>query len=190
MRHNRKKDILSIVSIILSALCHIGIIAFIVLSFRYYSIYPSIFASLAAIVLLVMLIADIILFVGLNTKDKGLRIVNIVLSVLLIAGSVFGSYYISEVNGAVNGILDGSTDSYENVSGVFVSYKTEYGSLDKMGGTKVGYLEENTEGVASCFCIKSRSIRRMSSPSGYSFFFRFFNHLLTPVNDIIIIIIR
>ncbi len=149
MKHSRRKDILSIVSIVLSVLCHIGIIAFIVLSFRYYSIYPSIFASLAAIVLLVMIITDIILFIGLNTKDKGLRITNIVLSVLLIAGSVFGSFYITKVNSAVEGILDGSKDSYETVSGVFVSYKTEYGSLENMNATKVGYLEENTEGVAS-----------------------------------------
>ena len=125
MKHSRRKDILSIISIALSVLCHIGIIAFIVLSFRYYSIYPSIFASLAAIVLLVMIIADIILFVGLNNKDKGLRIANIVLSVLLIAGSVFGSFYITKVNSAVEGILDGSKDSYETGSGVFVSYQTE-----------------------------------------------------------------
>ncbi|MBR2534247.1 MAG: LCP family protein [Erysipelotrichaceae bacterium] len=151
MKHSKSgnRNLLSIASITLSLLSHIAVIAAIVLSFRYYAIYPSIFVSLVAIVLLLMLILDIVLFVGLNTKDKALKIVVSVLSLMIFLGGTFGSYYLAKVNGVVNNVLDGNSDKYEDVSGVFVSYKKNYASLESMSGAKVGFLNENTEGVAS-----------------------------------------
>ena len=66
MKHSKlgNRNLLSIIAIVFSLLSHAAVIVAIILSFRYYAIYPSIFVSLVAIVLLIMLILDITLFVG------------------------------------------------------------------------------------------------------------------------------
>ena len=100
---------------------HIAILLAIFWSYRYYSIYPSLFGSIVAIVLCVLLIVDIIFFVGFNHKDIALKVISTILALFLLAGGTVGSYFIAKANGAVNGILDdGSSDKYENFSGVFV----------------------------------------------------------------------
>lgn len=142
-----KKQLLSIIAVSFLALAHIAIIALIVLTFQYYAIYPEVFGSAVAIVVCLLIIIDIIFFVGFNHQDLALKIISLSLSVLILITSCVGSYVIGKVNGMVSGIFTGE-DKYETYSGVFVSYKEHYSSLKDLDKKKVGLLEESEEGLS------------------------------------------
>ena len=144
-----KEFIFSLVSTIVLVLSHVAILLAIVLSWRYYSIYPSIFGSIVAIILCLMVIVDIIFFVGFNNKDLFLKVVSLVLSVFLFIGGTFGSYYIGKVNKTVNDVLDTKGNEYETYSGVFVydKNKNKFSQLSDLSGKKVGMLVESTNGL-------------------------------------------
>lgn len=190
MKHSKsgKKNLLSIAAIALSLLSHIAVIAAVILSFRYYAIYPSLFVSLVAIVLIIMLILDIVLFVGLNVKDKILKIVVCVLSAMIFLGGTFGSYYLVKVNGVINNVLDGNSDRYEEVSGIFVSYKKNYASLESMSGAKIGFLNENTEGVASVATKLLDDAKVDYVPLTYSSYKELFQSLLDKDVDVAVML--
>lgn len=140
---------LTFFSLLLLALCHIAIIALVFLSYRYYAIYPSVFISAIGIVLIFLIIIDIVLFVGINHKDKVLKIIGCVLAFFIFVSGVFGSVYIARVNSTVNNVLDNDSNKYETVSGVFVSYKNELSSLQDIDGKRVGLLNETTPGISA-----------------------------------------
>ena len=71
-----KNQIISIVITSLLGLTHVVILLAIFLSFRYYSIYPSLFGSVVAIVICLLIIVDIVFFVGFNHKDVVLKTVS------------------------------------------------------------------------------------------------------------------
>lgn len=140
---------LTFFSLLLLALCHIAIIVLVILSYRYYAIYPSVFISAIGIVLIFLIIIDIILFVGINHKDKILKIIACILAFLIFVSGVFGSFYLAKVNSTVKNILDGDSNRFETVSGVFVCYKEEYDSLEDLDGKRIGLLTESTPGIST-----------------------------------------
>jgi len=145
-----KQTLISILSISGIILAHIAILFAIYASWRYYSIYPSLFGSAVAIVLCLMLIVDIIFFVGFNHKDLFLKIVSLVMVAFLLIGGTIGSYYISKINSAVDKVLDGKIAEYETFNGTFVCYKpNNFSSLSDLAGKKVGLLTESSEGITS-----------------------------------------
>ncbi len=148
------QKVVTIIASALLVLAHIAILLAILWSWRYYSIYPSLFGSVVAIILCAMVIIDIIFFVGFNHKDVALKIISTVMAVLLLVGGTVGSVAFSRANKIVDNVLDnGSKDKYETFSGVFVYYKYNKGANDfkelkDLSGKKVGMLTETTNGLS------------------------------------------
>ena len=149
MDKKKKPSISKILQIVLLTLTHIAVIVAIALSFQYYAIYPSIFCSLVAIVICILIIVDIMFFIGFNHEDKPLKIISLILSGFIFLGGTVGSYVLLEVNGVVDNILDGGNSKYEKVNGVFVSFDKSIDSLEMINGKRVGFLVESQEGVTS-----------------------------------------
>ena len=131
-------------------LAHVAILLAILWSWRYYSIYPSLFGSIVAIVVCLMAIIDIIFFVGFNHRDTVLKTIAMVMAVLLLIGGTVGSVLLGKANKIVNNVLDdGKSDKYETFSGVFVYYDKNEGannftSLKDLNGKRVGMLVETS----------------------------------------------
>ncbi len=148
-----KQKVITIVASAVLVLAHIAILLAIISSWRYYSIYPSLFGSVVAIILCAMIIIDIIFFVGFNHKDTVLKIISSVMAILLLIGGSIGSAYIAKANSIVNNVLDdGKSDKYETFSGVFVYYKENdkhntFSTLKDLSGKKVGMLVESSNGI-------------------------------------------
>ena len=149
MKKMNLSKILSFVPAVLLGLAHIIVIVAVAMSYKYYAIYPSIFISIIAIIILVLMIIDVLLLIGTRHRDKALKIIASVLSVLILIGGSVGVYYIGRLNKAVSGVIDGNSDGSETVAGMFVSYKKEYPTLKDMNGKSIGFLNEGTEGVSS-----------------------------------------
>lgn len=143
-----KQQIINLVALISLVIAHVAVLLSIVLSFRYYSIYPALFGSIVAIVVCLLIIIDIIFFVGFNHQDMALKVISCILVAFMLLGGTVGSYFIAKANGIVNNILDGGNQKYETYSGVFVSYKQEFTSLDQLAGKKVGLLKETQNGIS------------------------------------------
>lgn len=145
-----KQSLITILSTIAIVVAHIAILFAIIASWRYYSIYPSLFGSIVAIVLCLLIIVDIIFFVGFNHSDIFLKAVSLIMIFFLLIGGVFGAYYINKINKTVNKVLDPSGAEYETFNGVFVCYKpNNYSSLSELSGKKVGLLTESSDGITS-----------------------------------------
>lgn len=146
-----KKQIFSILSLVILVLAHIAVLTTIALSRRYYAIYPSIFGSAVGIVICLLIIIDILFFVGLNYKDLALRIVSLVLVVLMLVGGTIGANYVNRVNKAIDNVLDTESIEYETFSGVFAYYKgsgNSFTSLNDLANKKIGMLVETSDGIA------------------------------------------
>ena len=146
-----KTQIFSIVTTALIVAAHLSIVIFVIFSYKYYGIYPSLFYSVIGIIVCLIVIVDIIFFIGFNHRDMALKVVCLVLASFLFIGGVAGSCLVAKVNSATKGILsDGSSDNYETYSGVFLCYKGkhDYTSLDELAGKRVGMLAETTNGLS------------------------------------------
>ena len=63
-------DIFAVVTASFLVLAHIAVILAVINSYQYYDIYPSIFISVVAIVVCLLIISNIVFFVGFNHKKK------------------------------------------------------------------------------------------------------------------------
>ena len=144
-------DVFAIVTASFLVLAHVAVILAVLNSYQYYDIYPSIFISVVAIVVCLLIISDIVFFVGFNHKDLGLKIVTIVLAVSIFAGGTVGTYLLMKVNGSLSNIINTGEDKYELVSGVFTYYDDDYqiNSLEDLDGLNVGFVKETTRGIAT-----------------------------------------
>lgn len=144
------KQIISIVVTSLLALTHVVILLAIILSFRYYSIYPALFGSVVAIIICILIIIDIVYFVGFNHRDLVLKYISGALAALLFIGGTFGSVYVSKANKIVNSVLGGENSKYETYSGAFVYDKNDnqFESLADLNGKTVGFINESSNGLA------------------------------------------
>ena len=148
------QKIITIGASVVLVLAHVAILFAIIASWRYYSIYPSLFGSVVAIVLCAMIIIDIVFFVGFNNKDTALKVISSVMAILLLVGGTIGSAYIAKANSIVNNVLDnGKSDKYETFSGVFVYYSQNknhysFSTLKDLSGKKVGMLVESSNGLS------------------------------------------
>ena len=144
-------DIFAVVTASFLVLAHIAVILAVINSYQYYDIYPSIFISVVAIVVCLLIISDIVFFVGFNHKDLGLKIITIVLAVLIFVGGTVGTYLLIRVNGSLGNIINTGEDKYELVSGVFTYYDSDYEikELEDLKGLNVGFVKETTRGIAT-----------------------------------------
>ncbi|MGN1406051.1 MAG: LCP family protein, partial [Erysipelotrichaceae bacterium] len=154
-----KKDIFNIVSTVIVALAHVFLVAVIILAYRYFAIYPSLIASIVGIVVCIVVLVDIVFFVGLRYCDNVLKIVSLVLACFIFLGSAFGTYYVSKVNKTIGTVIDTGNNSSssnkkftETVNGVFSvrgEDSSKYISLKSFANKTIGYVGETTEGVAT-----------------------------------------
>ena len=155
-----KKSIFSIVSTVIVALSHVALIAAIVLAYRYFAIYPSLIASIVGLVVCVVVLIDIVFFVGLRYQDMVMKSIGLVLALFILIGSAFGAVYVNKVNNTIGSVIDtgnnsnngGSDKITETVNGVFAvrgEDSSKYISLKSFSGKKIGYVAESTEGVAT-----------------------------------------
>ena len=145
----KKNTIFTIIASALLVLAHVAILLIIIQSWRYYSIYPSLFGSIVGIVLCFMIIIDIIFFIGFNHKDLLLKIISTVMAILLLVGGTVGVYFLNKANSIVDSVLDDGKDKYETFSGVFTCYdkNNKFTSLSELSGKRVGMLVETTNGL-------------------------------------------
>ena len=145
-----KQQITTLIASIMLVLTHVAILLAIVLSFRYYAIYPSLFGSIVAIVVCLLIIVDIVFFIGFNHQDIALKVISCILAICLLVGGTVGTYFIARANGIVNNVLDSDNSKYETYSGTFVCFKknNNFTSLNDLAGKKVGMLVETENGIS------------------------------------------
>lgn len=149
---------LNILMALLTVLAHVVIIYFIISSYRYYGIQLATFVGIIIAIVCLLAIVDILLFVALKYKDVRVKIINIVLSVLLLIVGSVGSFYIGKVNKTVDNIIENDgTDQYETISGVFTYYKKDsssktYDDLDDLksaSNLKIGIVSDSGVGTGT-----------------------------------------
>ena len=106
-----KNSIFNIVSTVVVALAHIFLVVAIMLAYRYFAIYPSLIGSIVGIVLCLVIIIDIVFFVGLGFKDMTMKVVSLVLASFIFLGSAFGAYYVNKVNKTIGSVIDTGNNS-------------------------------------------------------------------------------
>ena len=147
-----KKSIFSIATSLIVVLAHVAVILAMVFAWRYYGIYPEIFRNIAIIVACIIIIIDIIYFIGFGHKDLALKIIALVLAFFILLGGTVGTYFIGKANGIVDNVLNTDDDQYETFSGVFAYYDQnkegkKYKDLKDLTGQTVGMLTETSNGI-------------------------------------------
>ena len=145
-----KNSILTLSALAVLIIAHVAILLILWWSWRYRAIYPTLYASVFAILLLFMLIIDIVFFIGFNHQDLALKIISSVLALFLMIGGLGGSYALAKTNAIVNNVFDdGKSDKYETFSGVFVCYNkyNRFSSVEELAGQRVGMLQETSNGI-------------------------------------------
>lgn len=152
------KDYLKTVMIALAILAHVFVIVLVVLSNRYYGLEFKTFLGIIGALACAIIVTDIVFFVAIKYKDIRIKIINIVLSVLLLIIGAGGSYYVSRINKAVNNVIenDGS-EQYETVKGTFTYYTKSssgktFSSLDDLktvSNLKIGVISDDGNGVGT-----------------------------------------
>lgn len=145
----------NIAAMVTVVLMHALFIAAVVLSYRYFAIYPSLITSLLGIAVCVIVMCDVVFVIGFRYKDLVMKIISVVLSCLILVVSTVGTYYLNKVNTAVGNVIGTNTSNvskYEEISGVFVinnKNADKITDLNSMSGKVVGYVTETEKGAAT-----------------------------------------
>lgn len=146
----KKTPVFNIVNIVITFAAHITFILLAVFSYQYYGLSKGAFVCALGVIVCLLLVSDLLLFVGNNYRDKTIRIVNCVLASILLIVSGLGAFMMGKVNSTVNKVVENSgVEQYETISAVFVSYDKEYEKLEDLKDLKVGILYETNVGTGS-----------------------------------------
>ena len=166
----KKVNVFTIVLCCFIVLAHIAFVVAVFNSYQYYAIYPSVFGSIVAIVTCILIITDIIFFVGFNHKDLALKVVTLILAVSIFAGGTVGTYLLMKVNGSLGNIINNGEAKYETVSGVFtyMNKDLELISLEDIDGLSIGFVSESTRGIATIAKEKLDELKINYAPIEYN----------------------
>ena len=160
-----KNSLYNILMLVFSILAHVTIILLLILSYKYYKLEVKTFIGIIGIIVCLLIIGDILFYIGLKYKEMRIKIINIVLCVLLLIVGSGGSFYVHKINKAVNNVIDNSgTDQYEIIGGVFAHYKnTDFSDLEDLKSASnltIGVLYDSGIGTGSMAkeIIKENSI--------------------------------
>lgn len=145
-----KTKLFTLISAGFLVLAHIAIVLAIILSFRYYAIYPSLFGSIVAIIVCLLVIVDILFFIGFNHEDLALKIIATTVAVFMLLGGTVGSYYVARANGIVNSVLNPNASRYEVFSGKFVynsKSDNNFSSITDLNNKIIGFVAESSDGI-------------------------------------------
>ena len=146
----KKENIFSYISLALVFLAHIAILVFVLLTARYYALELNVAISAILFVFVILIIADIIVFVGVRYNDNILNTIASVIAVILLITSIGTSVYVSRLNSSIDNVLDNSgEEQFETIAGTFVSYKKTFNDISELAGKKVGILYETNVGTGS-----------------------------------------
>ncbi len=140
----KENNILLIIAAILTVLSHIGLIVMILWSYRYYNLSKETFIGGLMVLVCLVIIMDIIFLIASRYRDSLLKMVNIVLAVLLMAGTFGASYYLRTINQVVDEITENSgTEQYQTISVVFATHQDNKNitKLSDLNGKDVGVLQ-------------------------------------------------
>ncbi len=144
-RHVQKENnVLLIVAATLTVLSHIGLIVMILWSYRYYNLSKETFIGGLMVLVCLVIIMDIIFLIASRYKDSLLKVINIVLAVMLMAGTFGASYYLKTINQVVDDITENSgTEQYQTISVVFATHQDNKNivKLSDLNGKNVGVLQ-------------------------------------------------
>ena len=145
------KQIFSIVTAVITLLANIAVAALIFMSMQYSGLDTGLFFSVFGAIVCVLIIADIIFFVGFNHRDQILKIITCVLTVILFIGGSIGIYYISRVNRAVGNLVQsGDGETYETIRVVYATYdNSSITAVEGLDGKDVGSLSVSGVSAAS-----------------------------------------
>lgn len=153
MKHasnNKGSMVFGIITIALLVAAHVMLGVLVFLSYRYYNLGMKLFMSAVGLAVTILLIIDIIFFVGFNHRDNPLKAIVLVLSVIMVAISSVGTYYVHQINKNVDNLIDNEgEDQYETINGVIATYDTVIKDLKDLEGKKVGILNETTVGTST-----------------------------------------
>lgn len=154
----RSSRAINIGAMVAAVLAHVAVIALVAVSFRYFKIEMKTFMSAVGAVICLLIIIDILFFVGYRYRERGFKVASIILSVLIILVGSVGSGVVLKINSTVNNVIDNSgKDQYEIVGGVFTYYKrngssktyTDLADLKTVNNLKVGVLYDSGVGTGS-----------------------------------------
>lgn len=144
-----KKQVFSIATAAATLIANIVVVLLLVWTFKYVGLATSLFYSLFGIAICLLIIVDIIFFVGFNNRDNLLKTITCVLALILVVGGGVGTYYIGRVNSAVDNIVSGGDgDQYEVIRVSIATYdNSSIKTIEDLKGKNVGSL--NNTGVSA-----------------------------------------
>ena len=162
IRSNRIKpidrmQILRIVSLVLTGLFNVVLIATLILAKNYYNL--ALNASIFLIISLVILVGiiDLVTYVGFRYKDLKLNIFSSSISFLFGIISIVVCIYLITINNTIDKIIDNTgTEQYETISVTLACYKDDYSDIEDCKNKKIGILSETEVGTASIFKEKAQ----------------------------------
>ena len=157
-KENTGNIVFNVATMVLTFLAHVAIIVLFVLSNRYYEIELKTFLGIIGVLVCLLIITDILFFVGFNYNELPIKIVNCVLAIMLLTVGTVGSVYVGKINDTVNNVIENDgTDQYETIGGTFAYYSKNTGnkvfnSLDDLksaSSLKVGILYDDGVGTGT-----------------------------------------
>ncbi len=170
---NKENKLLLPLAAIITVLSHIGLIVMILWSYRYYNFSKTTFVSVMMILVCLVIIMDIIFLVGFRYRDSLLKAVNIVLAVLLMAGSFAGSYYLKTINKVVDDITENSgTEQYQTIGVVFATNEKNKNitKLSDLNGKDVGVLQSFSADKITASSLGQDKLAKEGISPNYKFY--------------------
>ncbi|MGI6068749.1 hypothetical protein, partial [Absicoccus porci] len=126
---------------------YLSILMVVVVAFLFFQIVklnllPNTLVGIIGIVLLIFIVLTILFGLVLGRSRKGFRIFGIILSIVLIGTSCFGSYYLMNANGALDRIASDSNYDRHTIQ----LYAVKHSSLNSekdLNGQIIGILKNN-----------------------------------------------
>ena len=144
-KHSKKENKwLLPVAATLTLLSHIGLIVMILWSYRYFGLSKSTFIGIICALVCLVIIMDIIFLVAFRYRDKLLKTINIIMAVLLLAGTGTSAYYLNTINKVVDDVTENSgTEQYETITVVFATHEDnkDIKETADLKGKKVGVIK-------------------------------------------------
>ena len=138
------KRILSALTAIITLLGHIAVLAVVFLSYRYFGLQKQLALGMLAAVLLLLIILDIVFYVGFSLRDNRLKILNVVLASFILIFSLVAALYLRRVNRAVSQVLENSeAEQFENIYVTLVTNSAKIKDLKDVQGKRFGMVSSN-----------------------------------------------
>ena len=145
------KQKFSIATAVLTLLAHIIVLVFVLMSYKYYGLEIKTFVSLIGVIILLLIIVDILFFIGFNYRDHKIKIVVFAISAFLFLSGCAGTFVVRKVNKTVNKITSNDgVEQYEEIGVNFTTYDNpSIKEITDLEGKRVGIVVSNGNSATS-----------------------------------------